>query len=110
MIEETIKRIEARIQAADTLTPERRKELIELLSTLKAEAAILARTHGEQAQNIVGLTQVTAQAAMRTDQDPQVLNRSVQALRRSVEDFETTHPRLAQIVNSISTTLSSSGI
>jgi hypothetical protein len=47
---------------------------------------------------------------MRADQDPRLLNLSVQALRRSVEEFEKTHPRLAQIVNSISTTLSNSGI
>jgi prefoldin subunit 5 len=110
MIEETIKRIEARIQTTDSLTPERRHELIELLATLKAEAANLARTHGEQAQSIVGFTQVTTHEAMRTDQDPRLLNLSVQALRRSVEDFEKSHPRLAQIVNSISTTLSNSGI
>ena len=110
MIEETINRIEARIQTTDSLTPERRHELIELLATLKAEAANLAQTHGEQAQSIVGFTQVTTHEAMRADQDPRLLNLSVQALRRSVEEFEKTHPRLAQIVNSISTTLSNSGI
>lgn len=110
MIEETIKRIEAQIQATDTLTPERRRALIELLSTLKTETANLARTHDEQAQSIVGFTQVTTHEAMRSDQDPRLLNLSVQALRRSVEDFEKSHPRLAQIVNSISTTLSNSGI
>ena len=110
MINETIKRIETRIQATDSLTPERRHELIELLATLKAEAANLARTHDEQAQSIVGFTQVTTHEAMRTAQDPRLLNLSVQALRRSVEDFEKSHPRLAQIVNSLSTLLSNSGI
>ena len=110
MIDETIKRIETRIQATDSLSPERRHELIELLATLKAEAANLARTHDEQAQSIVGFTQVTTHEAMRTAQDPRLLNLSVQALRRSVEDFEKSHPRLAQIVNSISTLLSNSGI
>jgi chromosome segregation ATPase len=110
MIDETIKQIETQIQATDALTPDRRQELIELISKLKAEAANLAQTHGEQAQSIVGFTQVTTHEAMRTDQDPRLLNLSVQALRRSVEDFEKSHPRLAQIVNSISTTLSNSGI
>ena len=110
MIEETIERIEAQIQLTDTLTPERRRELIALLATLRAEAANLARTHGEQAQSIVGFAQVTTHEAMRTEQDPRLLSLSAQALRRSVEDFEKSHPRLAQIVNSISTTLSNSGI
>ncbi len=110
MIDETIKQIEAQIQTADSLAPDRRRELIELLTKLKAETANLAQTHGEQAKSIVGFTQVTAHEAMRTEQDPRLLNLSVQALRRSVEEFEKSHPRLAQIVNSISTTLSNSGI
>ena len=83
---------------------------VSIIVPIKNEAANLARTHDEQAQSIVGFTQVTTHEAMRTDQDPRLLNLSVQALRRSVEDFEKSHPRLAQIVNSISTTLSNSGI
>jgi chromosome segregation ATPase len=110
VIEETIKQIEARIQSADSLTPERQRELLELLATLKAESKELAKTHGDEAQSIVGFTQVTAHEATRTEQDPRLLNLSAEALRRSVEDFEKSHPRLAQIVNTISTTLSNSGI
>ena len=45
MIEETIKQIEAQIQAAESLTPERRQELVALLATLKTEAGELAKTH-----------------------------------------------------------------
>jgi hypothetical protein len=110
MIEETIKQIETQIQASDSLTPERRRQLLELLTTLKAESEELAKTHGAEAQSIVGLAQATAHEATRADQDPQSLGLSVDALRRSVEDLEKSHPRLAQIVNTISTTLSNSGI
>jgi len=110
VIEETIKQIEARIHSSDTLTPERRRELVELLARLKTEAGELAKTHEEQAQSIVGFAQVTAHEATRTDQDPKLLDLSLEALRRSVQDFEKSHPRLAQIVNTISTTLSNSGI
>jgi hypothetical protein len=110
MIEETIKKIKGRIEESDSLTPERRRELIELLATLEAETANLAKTHGEQAESIVGFTQVTAHEAMRAKQNPQLLDLSVSGLRRSVEDFENSHPRLAEIVNSISTTLSNSGV
>ncbi len=110
VIEETIKQIEARIQSADSLTPERRKELAELLTTLKAETSELAKTHGEQAQSIVGFAQVTTHEATRAEQDPKLLDLSLEALRSSVHDFEKSHPRLAQIVNTISTTLSNSGI
>lgn len=110
MIDETIKQIEARIQSADTLTSERRQELVSLLAKLKTEAGELAKTHDEQARSIVGFTQLSTYEATRVEQDPTLLNLSTEGLRRSVEDFEKSHPKLAQVVNTISTTLSNSGI
>lgn len=110
MINETIKQIEARIQSADALPPDRRRELLDLLTKLKSEAGELAKTHNEQAQSIVGFTQVSAHEATRADQDPALLNLSTEGLRKSVEEFEKSHPKLAQVVNTISTTLSNSGI
>ena len=110
MIAETIKQIEARIQSADSLTPDRRRELLDLLAKLKSETGELAKTHTEQAQSIVGFTQISAHEATRAAQDPQLLNLSTEGLRKSVEEFEKSHPKLAQVVNTISTTLSNSGI
>jgi len=110
MIDETIKQIEARIQNADALTPERRRELLDLLTKLKAEAGELAKTHTEQAQSIVGFTQVSAYEAVRAEQNPQLLTLATEGLRKSVAEFEQSHPKLAQVVNTISTTLSNSGI
>ena len=110
MIEETIKKIEARIQAAESLSPERRQELLQLLVRLKMETGELAKTHGDQAQSIVGFTEMTTHEATRSQQDPKLLDLSAAGLRQSVQEFEASHPRLAQIVNSISTTLSNSGI
>ena len=37
MIEKTISEIEAKIGGAETVSPERRRELLQLLATLKAE-------------------------------------------------------------------------
>jgi VIT1/CCC1 family predicted Fe2+/Mn2+ transporter len=110
MIDETIKQIEARIQNADSLSPDRRRELVELLARLKAETGELAKTHTEQAQSIVGFTQIAAHEATRAEQDSALVKLSSQGLRKSVEEFEASHPRLSQIVNSICTTLSNSGI
>lgn len=110
MIDETIKQIEARIQNADALPPERRRELLELLTKLKSETGELAKTHNEQAESIVAFTQLSTREATRTEQDPQLLNLSTEGLRKSVAEFESSHPKLAQIVNTISTTLSNSGI
>jgi hypothetical protein len=110
MIEETIQKIEARIQGSEAIKDDRRRELLELLGTLKSEVADLSTTHGEQAQSIAGFTELSTHEATRTEQNPQLLDLSLQGLASSVKGFEGSHPRLVQIVNSISNTLSNLGI
>jgi Mg2+ and Co2+ transporter CorA len=110
MIEDTIGKIEARIQGAEAIKEDRRRELIQLLGTLKAEVAELSKTHGEQAESIAGFAEVSTHEATRTEQNPQLLQLSLQGLSSSVNELEKSHPRLVQIVNAISHTLSNLGI
>src|SRR5258708_658308 len=110
MIEDTLEKIEARIQSSDAIKDDRRSELLQLLTTLKSEVADLSRTHDEQAQSIAGFTQVSAHEATRADQNPRLLKLSLEGLSSSVQGFEKSHPRLVQIVNTISNTLSNLGI
>jgi hypothetical protein len=110
MIEDTIGKIEARIQSAEAVKDERRQELLQLLGTLKSEVAELSKTHEEQAQSIAGFTEVSAHEATRTEQNPELLKLSLEGLGSSVRGFEESHPRLVQIVNGISSTLSNLGI
>jgi len=110
MIEKTISEIEAKISGAESVNPERRRELLQLLATLKTEVAKLSQTNSEQADSIAGFTQLSAHEAMRTAQNPRLRELSVRGLRSSVEDLEQSHPHLTQIVNRISQTLSDWGI
>lgn len=110
MIEDTIGKIEARIQGADAIKDDKRRELLQLLGTLKSEVAELSKTHGEQAQSIAGFAELSAHEATRTDQNPQLRELSLQGLSSSVTELENSHPRLVQIVNAISHTLSNLGI
>jgi hypothetical protein len=110
MIEETIGKIEARIQTADSIKDDKRRELAELLATLKSEVAELSKTHSEQAQSIAAFAELSAYEATRSEQNPELLKLSVTGLSTSVEEFEKTHPKLVQIVNTISNTLSNLGI
>ncbi len=110
MIEKTISEIEAKIGGAETVSPERRRELLQLLATLKAEVAKLSQTDEEKADSIAGFAQLSAHEATRTEQNPQLRELSLQGLRSSVEDLEQSHPQLTQIVNRISKTLSDLGI
>ena len=110
MIEETLSKIEARIQNADSVSEDRRRELLQLLGTLKEEVAELSKTHGDQAQSIAGFAEVSAHEATRTKQNPELLELSLKGFKSSVDELEQTHPRLVQIVNNISSTLSNLGI
>jgi len=110
MIEDTVGKIESRIEAAEAINPERKRELLQLLGKLKSEVAELSRTHGEEAESIAGFTEISAHEATRIEQNPQLLKLSLEGLSGSVEGFEKSHPRLVQIVNTISNTLSNLGI
>ena len=65
MIKKTIGEIEARIQGADALGDERKRELLQLLGTLKTEIGTLSKTHDEQAESIAGFARVSAHEATR---------------------------------------------
>ncbi|HWF19938.1 MAG TPA: DUF4404 family protein [Verrucomicrobiae bacterium] len=110
MIEETLEKIEARLQHTDAISEEKRRELHDLIAKLRAEVAELSKTHAEQAESIAGFTERSAHEATREQQNPRLLELSLQGLGSSVEEFERSHPKLVQIVNSISQTLSNLGI
>jgi len=110
MIEDTIAKIEARLQSTEALKEDKRAELQHLLATLKSEVAELSKTNAEEAESIAGFTELSTREATRENQNPQLLKLSLTGLTSSVEQFERSHPKLVQIVNTISKTLSDLGI
>ena len=110
MIEKNISEIEAKIRAANSISEARKQELLQLLGTLKSEVGTLSKTHSEQADSIANFAKLSALEATRTEPNQQLRDLSNQGLLSSVEGFEKSHPKLVQIVNSISKTLSDLGI
>ena len=110
MINDTLEKIEARLRSAESVPDSRRQELIELVGTLRKEIHELSKTDQEQAQSIAGFAQVSAHEATRKEPNPDLVELSLNGLSGSVVGFEKSHPRLVQIVNTLSTTLSNLGI
>ena len=111
MLQDTISKIESRIQSSPTIKDdEDRTALLQLLGTLKTEIGELSKTHSEQAQSIAGFTEISTHEATREAPNPELLNLSVKGLSSSVSEFEGTHPELVGIVNRICTTLANMGI
>src|ERR1051325_3535296 len=106
MIDDTIGKIQARLEGADAIKEERRRELLQLLATLKSEVAELSKTHGEQAESIAAFADLSTHEATRSEQNPQLLKLSLEGLNSSVQEFEESHPRLVQIVSAVTNTLS----
>ena len=110
MINDTITKIEARLQSSETMPEEKKAELLGLLATLKGEVGELSKTHDDEARSIAGFTDLSAHEATRLKRDPRLLQLAIDGLSASVTGFEKSHPRLVQIVNAISNTLSNLGI
>ena len=109
MIETTISELEARVRSVETANATQKQELLALLGKLKAEVGALEQTHSQEAKTIADSVKVSTQAATSSTQNPESVQTSVAGLRSSVEGFEQSHPKLVQVVNSLSNMLSNLG-
>ncbi len=110
MIQDHLDRIEERLRQSKTVKERDRAELLILLATLRKEITELSRTHYEQAESITGFAGLSTREAIRSEKSPPLLNLSIKGLASSVKGFETSHPRLVEIVNNLCTMLSNLGI
>ncbi len=110
MIEKTLSEIEAGIQSVRSLSTEQKQELLDLFAKLKSEITQLSKTHSDEAQSIARFTGVSTHEAIREAPNPQLVRLSLEGLSTSVQGFETSHPKLVEIVNAISLMLSNSGV
>jgi hypothetical protein len=110
MIRQTIEEIELKINQAGAISDTQRNELTQLLSQLKSEIGNLSGDYSEQVKSIADFARISTNEATRSQKNPQLIRLSLKGLSTSVEEFEKTHPRMVEIVNSICTTLSNLGI
>ena len=110
MIEKTIESIETKIKESVSIGEESKGELLNLMGALKQEISALAKTHAEDAESITHFTQASAHEATKAAKNPHLLKLSVDGLSSSVDGFETSHPKLVEIVNKVAYILSNMGI
>ena len=110
MIEDTIKKIEQRLQNASSLPAEKRTELLNLLSKLRRELDDVPETHAEQAQSVTAFADVSTHEATRESTNQDLLDISLRGLESSVDEFEASHPKLVEAANAFATMLSNIGI
>jgi prefoldin subunit 5 len=110
MSDERIERTKSAVDAAGHIPADKKAALSAALSKLKPEVAQISQTHQEHAESITRLVEASAHEATRQQKRPEHLNRLSDELRKSVENFEGSHPRLVAFVTEYSALLSALGI
>jgi hypothetical protein len=110
MEKNTLENIEEKIRAYDTLSDEKKSELLGLIAKLKTEISGLSESKAEHAESIVGFMERSTHEATRKQKDPKLLELSIDGLSASIKEFEISHPVLVEEVNSLATMLANLGI
>lgn len=96
----SLQQLREKINAASSLTPAHKQELLGLVDNLRQELESLAHTDHARAQNVSSLAKEAAAGQQE----------SLENFSGSVEELEITHPKLVNIVNRICKMLSDIGI
>jgi hypothetical protein len=110
MMEERMRKIEARIQQAPGLAESERAKLLQLVATLREEVDALARSHEEDARSIAHFLDASTHEASRTRKQPKLLDAARHGLTASVENFESSHPKLFAAANQAAVVLANMGL
>jgi Mg2+ and Co2+ transporter CorA len=110
MVDKTISRIEDRIRGNESLSGEKKQEMLSLIGDLRSEIAGLEKTHHNDARSIAGYTETSVHEATRDDRNPELLKHTLDGLSLSVRRFEVSHSRLTGLINNIGQTLWKLGI
>ena len=110
MTDEHIEKTKSAIESAGNIPSDKKAELLGLLSKLKPVIAKVSQTHHEDARSIARLVEASAHEATRVERKPESIRNPLRKLKRSVENFEASHPQLAGFVNEYSALLSALGI
>jgi hypothetical protein len=108
MIAERLAKLECVLRDNPNLSDSARQELLGLVSALRAEMASLADTHS--AHQIAGSAEAAVNASIQREQQRERANQAVEGLAASVREFEASHPKLVEIVDQLTVTLSNMGI
>ena len=110
MTDEHIEKTKSAIESAGNIPADKKAELLDLLSKLNAAITKVSETHREDARSIARLVEASAHETIRVQKKPEQSKSFSHELKRSVENFEASHPDLVAFVNQYTGFLSALGI
>ena len=109
MTDERIQKIKAAVEAADHISPEKKAELLAVLTKLKPAIAEVAQTNEEEAESISRFVEASAHNVATKKEEPERVEKVLHKLKQSVEKFEASHPQMTSFVTEYSAALSNLG-
>jgi len=109
-IQERLEKIEEQIGANGNIPVETQAELRELLAALRTEIAALPSTQQDEARSIANFAEASAHEATRTAVKPKQLGAALEGLKAPIEEFETSYPDLAAVLNRLAAILANMGM
>ncbi|HIG07306.1 MAG: DUF4404 family protein [Methylococcales bacterium] len=110
MIQDTIVKINALIEQADRLTREQRSQLLSLTEQLQRDIQLIETVDQEQAQSVVVLAKLTSHEYLRSEQNPELIAMAEEGLALAIADYEKSHPKLYQTLQSLCIALRGLGV
>ncbi len=98
MVTRTLSKIEHLIQEASRLSAADRTQLLELIHHLRSELQALNAQHTDKAEHIAAATESAVRSGEFAD------------IEQAIQEFEVSHPKLTQTLQSIINSLSNLGI
>src|SRR5256885_16533180 len=99
MTDEHIEKTKSAIESAENIPADRKAELLDLLSKLKRAIAKVSQTHHEDARSISRMVEASPQETFLAQKKPERSKRRLHELKRSVLDYEASHPHLHSVLN-----------
>ena len=109
MTDERIQKIKSAVEAADHIPPEKKAELLGVLTKLKPAIAEVAQTNEEEAETISRFVEASAHDVAGNKEGSEGAERVLHKLKQSVEKFEASHPQMTAFVTEYSAVLSGLG-
>ena len=109
MTDERIQKIKSAVEAADHIAPEKKAELLAVLTKLKPAIAEVARTNEEEAESISRFVEASAHEIAGKKERPESVEKVLHRLKQSVDKFEASHPQMTAFVTEYSAVLSGLG-
>jgi len=105
-----VEAIEKKIESSSQIDAKTKEALLDLMRGLKIELVDLKKINPKTAHNIAEKTNISAEKILTSDNKLNELQKDIDGLQETVEEFEVSHPKLVQIVNRFCMMLSDIGI